>query len=118
MHHEHSHEETNDYHLAAALSCALGENGYLVVDARSVFYALGKALRLMRSIVCLSWCHVLCLQVVSGTEAIGLLGHLAFVTGDGLLMTNPHELATIKEYKLDLESLVIKNDVYVSMLNT
>jgi len=40
------------------------------------------------------------------------------ITGDGSLMTNLHELATVSHYKLNLKIFIINNSGYVSMRNT
>jgi acetolactate synthase-1/2/3 large subunit len=58
------------------------------------------------------------LPAANGAAATGQSGSAVCVTGDGSLMTNIHELATMKEYKLDVKLFVINNDGYVSMRNT
>jgi acetolactate synthase-1/2/3 large subunit len=58
------------------------------------------------------------LPAANGAAATGQSGSVVCVTGDGSLMTNLHELATMKEYNLDLKLFVINNDGYVSMRNT
>jgi acetolactate synthase-1/2/3 large subunit len=60
----------------------------------------------------------LALHAANGAAASGLLGSVVCVTGDGSLMTNLHELATVKAYKLVLTLFVINNDGYVSIRNT
>lgn len=57
------------------------------------------------------------LPAVNGAASTGQPGSAVCVTGDDSLMTNLHEFATMKEYKLDVKLFVINNDGYVSMRN-
>ena len=120
--HEQSHEAINYYHFAEALSCALGVNDCVVADAGSAFYVMGQALRLGPDQRFLSSGSLgamgFALPAANGAAATGHSGSAVCVTGDGSLMTNLHELATMKEYKLDVKLFVINNDGYVSMRNT
>jgi acetolactate synthase-1/2/3 large subunit len=120
--HEQSHDAINFYHFAEALSRALGANDCVVADAGSAFYVMGQALRLGPDQRFLSSGSLgamgFALPAANGAAATGLAGSVVCVTGDGSLMTNLHELATMKEYNLDLKLFVINNDGYVSMRNT
>lgn len=120
--HEKSHEGINYYHFADSLSHALGANDCVVADAGSAFYVMGQALRLGANQRFLSSGSLgamgYALPAANGAAATGQPGSVVCVTGDGSLMTNLHELATMKEYNLDVKLFVINNDGYVSMRNT
>jgi acetolactate synthase-1/2/3 large subunit len=120
--HEQSDEEINFYHFVEALSHCLGVNDCVVADAGSAFYVMGQALRLGPSQRFLSSGSLgamgFALPAANGAAATDQSGSVVCVTGDGSLMTNLHELATMKEYMLDIKLFVINNDGYVSMRNT
>ena len=120
--HEKSHGEINYYHFADSLSNALGANDCVVADAGSAFYVMGQALRLGANQRFLSSGSLgsmgYALPAANGAAATGQPGSVVCVTGDGSLMTNLHELATMKEYNLEVKLFVINNDGYVSMRNT
>lgn len=120
--HEKSHEAINYYHFAEALSCELGADDCVVADAGSAFYVMGQALRLGPRQRFLSSGSLgamgFALPAANGAAATEQSGSAVCVTGDGSLMTNLHELATMKEYGLDVKLFVINNDGYVSMRNT
>ena len=104
------------------MSRALGGNDCVVADAGSAFYVMGQALRLGPGQRFLSSGSLgamgFALPAANGAASTGQPGSAVCVTGDGSLMTNLHELATMKEYKLDVKLFVINNDGYVSMRNT
>jgi acetolactate synthase-1/2/3 large subunit len=58
------------------------------------------------------------LSLANLVPATGQSGSVVSVTGDGSVMINLHELATMKEYNFELKLFVINNDGYVSMPNT
>lgn len=120
--HEQSPEAINYYHFAEALSRALGDNDCVIADAGSGFYVMGQALRLGPGQRFLSSGSLgamgFALPAANGAATTGQPGSAVCVTGDGSLMTNLHELATMKEYKLDVKLFVINNNGYVSMRNT
>jgi acetolactate synthase I/II/III large subunit len=104
------------------LSLALGVNDCVAADAGSAFYVMGQAFRLFPGQRFLSSGSLgamgLALPAANGAAAIGHTGSVVCVTGDSSLMTNLHELATMKKYKLDLKLFVINIDGYVPMRNT
>ncbi len=112
----------NFYTFAQVLSDCLGDNACVVTDAGSAFYVMGQALQLKDGQRFISSGSMgamgFALPAASGAAATGLPGSTVCVTGDGSLMTNLHELATMKQYGLDLKLFVINNDGYVSMRNT
>ncbi|RYG90234.1 MAG: thiamine pyrophosphate-binding protein [Alphaproteobacteria bacterium] len=112
----------NFYEFAEALSRQLGNDACIVADAGSAFYVMGQALRLKQGQRFISSGSLgamgFALPAATGAAATGLAGSTVCVTGDGSLMTNLHELATMKEYQLDLKLFVVNNDGYVSMRNT
>lgn len=120
--HEHSHAAINFYDFAEALSRSLGEDDCVIADAGSAFYVMGQALRLKPRQRFLSSGSLgamgFAMPVANGAAATGLPGSAVCVTGDGSLMTNLHELATMKAYSLDVKLFVVNNDGYVSMRNT
>jgi acetolactate synthase-1/2/3 large subunit len=120
--HERSATAINFYAFAEALSNSLGDDDCVVADAGSAFYVMGQALRLRPRQRFLSSGSLgamgFALPAANGAAASGQPGSTVCVTGDGSLMTNLHELATMKEYALDVKLFVINNDGYVSMRNT
>jgi len=58
------------------------------------------------------------LPAANGAASTGQPGSVVRVTGNGLLMTNLCDLATMKEYTLDVMLFVINNDGYVAMRST
>lgn len=120
--HERSSVGVNYYDFAEALSCELGDDDCVITDAGSAFYVMGQALRLKPRQRFISSGSLgamgFALPAANGAAAAGQVGRSVCVTGDGSLMTNLHELATMKEYALDVKLFVINNDGYVSMRNT
>lgn len=120
--HDHSHAAINYYHFAEALSRTLNDDDCVIADAGSAFYVMGQALRVGPRQRFLSSGSLgamgFALPAANGAAATGQPGSAVCVTGDGSLMTNLHELATMKEYALDVKLFVINNDGYVSMRNT
>lgn len=120
--HERSSAGINYYDFAEALSRELGDDDCVITDAGSAFYVMGQALRLKPRQRFISSGSLgamgFALPAANGAAAAGQVGRSVCVTGDGSLMTNLHELATMKEYALDVKLFVINNDGYVSMRNT
>jgi acetolactate synthase-1/2/3 large subunit len=120
--HERSTSELNYYEFAEALNSHLGPGACVVADAGSSFYVMGQALRLQNGQRFISSGSLgamgFALPAANGAAACGVAGSTVCVTGDGSLMTNLHELATMKEYALDVKLFVVNNDGYVSMRNT
>ncbi|WP_052370499.1 thiamine pyrophosphate-binding protein [Chromobacterium haemolyticum] len=120
--HEKAERAINFYEFVEVLSQHLGEGACVVTDAGSAFYVMGQALRLKQGQRFISSGSLgamgFALPAANGAAATGLPGTTVCVTGDGSLMTNLHELATMKEYNLDLKLFVVNNDGYVSMRNT
>jgi len=58
------------------------------------------------------------LPAAIGAAATGKVLRTICVTGDGSLMTNLHELATLSKHRFNLKLFVINNDGYVSIRNT
>ncbi len=120
--HEHTPAAINYYDFADALSRALGDDDCVITDAGSAFYVMGQALRVKPRQRFLSSGSLgamgFALPAANGAAATGQPGSAVCVTGDGSLMTNLHELATMKKYGLDVKLFVINNDGYVSMRNT
>lgn len=120
--HVRSTAAINYYDFVEALNRALGEDDCVVADAGSAFYVMGQALRIKPRQRFLSSGSLgamgFALPAANGAAATGQPGSVVCVTGDGSLMTNLHELATMKEFALDVKLFVINNDGYVSMRNT
>jgi acetolactate synthase-1/2/3 large subunit len=120
--HQRADDGMNFYHVIEALSQAMPEDACVVSDAGSAFYVTGQALRLKRG------------QRFFSSGSLGAMGYAlpaangaAFVTpqrpvicitGDGSLMSNVHDLATMRMYGRNVKLFVINNDGYVSMRNT
>jgi acetolactate synthase-1/2/3 large subunit len=120
--HERKKEGINYYHFAEALSTALDQDACVVADAGSAFYVMGQALRLKAGQRFISSGSMgamgFALPTANGAAVAGGPGAVVCVTGDGSLMTNVHDLATMSHYRLNVKLFVINNDGYVSMRNT
>lgn len=115
----------NFYHFVEALSVALTaqagpQQACVVADAGSSFYVVGQALRLKAGQRFISSGSMgamgYALPAANGAAVAG--GLTICVTGDGSLMTNIHELATMRQFHLNVKLFIINNDGYVSMRNT
>lgn len=110
------------YHFVEALSTVLDRDACVVADAGSAFYVMGQALRLKSGQRFISSGSMgamgFALPTANGAAVAGGPGATVCVTGDGSLMTNVHELATMSHYRLNVKLFVINNDGYVSMRNT
>ncbi|MES2149700.1 MAG: thiamine pyrophosphate-binding protein [Pseudomonadota bacterium] len=120
--HQRADDGMNFYHFAEALSQALPADACVVSDAGSSFYVMGQALRLKDG------------QRFFSSGSLGAMGYalpaangaafvepprpVVCVTGDGSLMSNVHDLATMRMYGRNVKLFVINNDGYVSMRNT
>lgn len=120
--HERHAGGVNYYHFAEALSTVLDRDACVVADAGSAFYVMGQALRLKSGQRFISSGSMgamgFALPTANGAAVAGGPGATVCVTGDGSLMTNVHELATMSHYRLNVKLFVINNDGYVSMRNT
>jgi acetolactate synthase-1/2/3 large subunit len=120
--HELHTDGINFYHFAEALSAALDQNACVVADAGSAFYVMGQALRLKSGQRFISSGSMgamgFALPTANGVAVGNVAGATVCVTGDGSLMTNVHELATMSQNHLNVKLFVINNDGYVSMRNT
>jgi acetolactate synthase-1/2/3 large subunit len=124
--HQEAHEShvngINFYHFAEALSTNLVGSACVVADAGSAFYVMGQALRLKAGQRFISSGSMgamgFALPAANGVAVANDAGTTVCVTGDGSLMTNVHELATMNQYRLNVKLFVINNDGYVSMRNT
>jgi acetolactate synthase-1/2/3 large subunit len=120
--HERNASEINYYHFAESLSKALPPNACVVADAGSAFYVMGQALRLKNGQRFVSSGSMgamgFALPTSNGVAVADGTSITVCVTGDGSLMTNVHELATMRQYNLNVKLFVINNDGYVSMRNT
>lgn len=112
----------NFYDFAESLSNALPENSTVVSDAGTAFYVMGQALRIGPSQRFISSGSLgamgFALPAANGVAVAEPNAPAICVTGDGSLMTNVHELATMSQFKLNVKLFVMNNDGYVSMRNT
>lgn len=112
----------NFYHFAEALSLELDHNACVVADAGSAFYVMGQAFRLKSGQRFISSGSMgamgFALPTANGVAVANVTGSTVCVTGDGSLMTNVHELATMSQNRLNVKLFVVNNDGYVSMRNT
>lgn len=115
--------EINYYDFAEALSRVMDESVSVVADAGTSFYVMGQALRLKQGQRFISSGSMgamgFALPAANGV-AVASAGKTATicVTGDGSLMTNLHELATMSKGRLNVKLFVMNNGGYVSMRNT
>ena len=112
----------NYYEFVDVLSQLLKGQETIVTDAGSAFYVMGQAFRLKESQR----------YIVSG--AMGAMGYalpasigvaiatpeipVICVTGDGSLQMNLQELATLRQYGLNIKLFVVNNLGYASIRNT
>jgi len=120
--HERNTSGINYYHFAESLSMALPLSACVVADAGSAFYVMGQALRLKNGQRFVSSGSMgamgFALPTSNGVAVADGTSVTICVTGDGSLMTNVHELATMRKNNLNVKLFVINNDGYVSMRNT
>lgn len=119
--HQSADDGVNLYRFVDALSNVLSGDECLVSDAGSSFYAMGQALRIKPGQRFISSGSLgamgFALPAANGAACAGGAATVC-VTGDGSLMTNVHELATMRQHGLNLKLFVVNNDGYVSMRNT
>ena len=121
--HDRIDREINYYDFAEALSQATEDPISIVADAGTSFYVMGQALRLKKGQRFISSGSMgamgFALPAANGV-AVASAGKMATicVTGDGSLMTNVHELATMSKNHLNVKLFVMNNGGYVSMRNT
>lgn len=100
--------------------CAPGD--VLTSDAGSAFYVIGQAFKTKKD------------QRIISSGALGTMGfslpaavgaamaspdrRVICVTGDGSLQTNIQDLATLRQYGLNVKVFIVNNDGYVSIRNT
>lgn len=120
--HEYHADGINYYHFAEALSLALQQDATVVADAGSSFYVMGQALRLKEGQRFISSGSMgamgFGLPAANGVAVADATSTTVCITGDGSLMTNVHELSTLRQNNLNVKLFVINNDGYVSMRNT
>jgi acetolactate synthase-1/2/3 large subunit len=120
--HERKSGQVNFYDFAEALSANLEGNACIVADAGSAFYVMGQALRVKDGQRFISSGSMgamgFSLPTANGAAVSDETRPTVCVTGDGSLMTNVHDLATMSHYRLNVKLFVINNDGYVSMRNT
>lgn len=120
--HESGIDGINFYHFIDRLSSVLDQDTCVVADAGSAFYVVGQALRLKSGQRFISSGSMgamgFALPTANGVALSGMTGSAVCITGDGSLMTNVHELATMSHYDLNVKLFVLNNDGYVSMRNT
>ncbi len=112
----------NFYDFAESLSTTLEGNETIVTDAGSAFYVMGQAFRLKagQRFICSGSLGTMGFAVPAACgAALAAPGRtIVSVTGDGSLMSNIHDLATMSHYKLNVKLFVINNHGYISIRNT
>ena len=112
----------NMYHFMHELSKKLDSNVCVTTDSGSSFYVTGQALLVKDGQRFISSGSLgamgFALPAACGAAFVESRITSVCITGDGSLMTNLHELATVSHYKLNLKIFIINNDGYVSMRNT
>jgi len=112
----------NFYSFAEVLSTQLSGGETIVTDAGSAFYVMGQAFRLKEkqryicsgSLGTMGFTLPAAVGAAIADPALAVVG----VTGDGSLMTNIHDLATMSHYKLNVKLFVVNNEGYSSIRNT
>lgn len=119
--HDRSGEGVNYYDLIDLLSSRSKGDECIVADAGSSFYVMGQAFRLKAGQRFISSGSLgamgFGLPAANGAAVAGG-GAVICVTGDGSLMTNIHDLATMSRHKLNVKLFVVNNDGYMSIRNT
>ncbi|WP_225087409.1 thiamine pyrophosphate-binding protein [Pectobacterium colocasium] len=120
--HQHEEDGANFYDFAEILSQLLPDNACVVSDAGSAFYVAGQAIRLKDGQRFISSGSLgamgYALPAANGCSLFDRNRPIVCVTGDGSLMTNVHELATMRMEQRNVKLFVINNSGYVSMRNT
>jgi len=111
----------NYYDVAEILNQHLPSDACLVTDAGSAFYVMGQGLHIhdeQRFISSGSLGAMGFALPAAVGACIAHTGVTVCVTGDGSLMTNIHDLATLKHNNLNIKLVVVNNDGYLSIRNT
>lgn len=120
--HQRAEDGMNFYHFVEALSKLLPKNACIVSDAGSAFYVTGQALRLKEGQRFISSGSLgamgYALPAANGATLVDADTPIVCVTGDGSLMTNVHDLATMRQNWRNVKLFVVNNGGYVSMRNT
>ena len=120
--HEIEKNQINYYHFAEELSKSLDYGARVIADAGSSFYVMGQAFRLKQGQRFISSGSMgamgFAVPTATGVAIASENEPTVCVTGDGSLMTNIHELATISHLKLNIKLFILNNNGYVSMRNT
>jgi acetolactate synthase-1/2/3 large subunit len=115
-------DSINFYHFIYELSKKLDNNVCVTTDSGSSFYVTGQALLMKEGQRFISSGSLgamgFALPAACGAAFANSRATSVCVTGDGSLMTNLHELATVSHYELNLKIFIINNSGYVSMRNT
>jgi acetolactate synthase-1/2/3 large subunit len=120
--HDETTSKINLYRFVDSLSSVAPSTTRFISDAGSSFYVTGQALLLKKGQRFISSGSLgamgFALPAACGAAGFDREQLNVCVTGDGSLMTNLHELATVKYNQFNLKVFVISNDGYVSMRNT
>lgn len=112
----------NFYHFIHELSKQLDHDVCITSDSGSSFYVTGHALLMKDGQRFISSGSLgamgFALPAACGAAFVDSKIASVCITGDGSLMTNLHELATVSHYKLNIKIFIINNNGYVSMRNT
>jgi len=115
-------EDIDFYHIIDQLSDLSTEDDILTYDAGLAYYVIGQSFRTKLG------------QRIISSGSLGAMGfafpavtgacfaapdkRILTVLGDGSMMTNIHELATFRKYKLNAKIFVVNNGGYSSIRNT
>jgi Thiamine pyrophosphate-requiring enzymes [acetolactate synthase, pyruvate dehydrogenase (cytochrome), glyoxylate carboligase, phosphonopyruvate decarboxylase] len=119
--HERPDSVVNYYDVAEQLSLLASSHATIVTDAGSAFYVMGQAYRINaeQKFISSGSLGAMGFAIPAATGAAVATGkQVICVTGDGSMMTNVHELATIKKENLDVKIIIVNNGGYLSIRNT
>jgi acetolactate synthase I/II/III large subunit len=112
----------NFYHFIHELSKQLSNDVCITSDSGSSFYVTGHALLMKDGQRFISSGSLgamgFALPAACGAAFVDSKIATVCITGDGSLMTNLHELATVSYHELNMKIFIINNNGYVSMRNT
>ena len=111
----------NYYDVAEALNKNLLSDSCVVTDAGSAFYVMGQGFNVRDNQRFISSGSLgsmgFALPAAVGVSVVNS-GATVCVTGDGSLMTNIHDLATLKHNHLNIKLVIVNNNGYLSIRNT
>jgi len=102
----------NSYYFTECLSNLASPNDIILVDTGSCFHVVAQAWKIKRGQKFITTGGLSSMGWWAGSLGAGVLGHTLCITGDGSLMMNLQELATVKNNNLPIKIFVWNNQGY------